>query len=906
MASRNPPLSSTELDRTHAPISTTRADDTMESITSPQLSPAGAENPFTDPQEEAAATPLSGSMSPGTSHAPLTSISYSAESGAALRANNPRNGTPVCDLTDAINSNPLTADPKPSSSKSTRSTATSSYETGTTLISSTYGGATTRANTNPFADPPQAQDQVLSGTQTAHDNGNGIGLSTLFPRSAGAPIYTHTAIPTLPKTNYLRPTPSPNPSYGQAPTPPPKSPLRALGSNRWTTVSSIKTHISQNLGFHPLAGNASATSLAREALALESARRQDILLETERARAKTRNSSSSQPNLQEPHLRPSPSALRIAAKLIRARDENVSYGAQAVLKAPVFWVAILGVEIGLVSTSAAIAVIIEADQQGDKAYVGAGRVFWLVISIVVFVLSGGAAWAMWLRKERESGGDEGVLRRLGCDEIGLLDRAVVRDVEMGRSDSDADADADADGRGERGGGSAAKLRAMQNLRQRRERGSIPTAGSLTSVRTRDPEWQVLYTTPKELRQMVSSEMLGDTPIRRGAYGLHQASDRTRGYEEQRANPPRKVASSNKPGFSNPVSLTRSDKSWPLRSSPNAAPFVNIHPEHPSPYQTSSLASDHAFLQRQYTSNKQNNNNSNPSPLSITHPPLAAAHSQIGHPQTHTEPRVEILSPLSSLTQSIQTASRSTLPLHHRPHYIHGHRVASEERVRSLRQSLEFRSRGNSATDASSRNLSRVQSNLSSAASDRFQEHIAEFGDGDGDEERVGRRRSRSMDVDVVFGDLSLSLKDDCEDKSENIAFEKASKTSHHQKAKDVLANVKGHFHTREQPRGRSLGDVVREKMARLKEAGVEPDLETASPIPTVPYPKQSSPLHEREREIFIIGDDSPTKTPAKTPQKSPNSSPASTPSKIPTATRNPPIASPNKAVLPLSPLSRKD
>ncbi|KAH6707698.1 hypothetical protein BKA61DRAFT_580207 [Leptodontidium sp. MPI-SDFR-AT-0119] len=878
MASANPPpLTEAEPDVTIAPfLSGTRADQTMESITSHQPSPKAAENPFADPQE-AEAVPSSNSASPNAAHTPLPSVSYPTDAGTTPRANYTLNGTAVRDFSPTMNSDSLTADPKPSGSKSTTSTAPSSYGTGVTLVSSTQGGAITIANTNPFADPAPAQDQISTGTGSG--SGNGIGPSTPLPRSTAAPICNHT--PSLNNTNYLRVTPSPNTSIGRGPTPPPKSPLRALGSNRWNTVSSIKTHINANLGLHHLAGNRSATSLAREALARESARRQDILLEAERA--KHISTSSSQPNLQEPHLRPSPSALRVAAELIRARDASVSYGARAVLTSSAFWVAILGVEVGLVSTSAAIAVIIEAGQRGDKAYVGAGRVFWLVISIVVFVLSGGAAWGIWLRKGR-GGGEEGVLRQLGCDEVGLLDRAVVRDVEMGRMDADADA------RGERGSSTSAR----QNLRQRRERGNIPTAGSLTSVRTRDPEWQVLYATPKELHQMVSSETLGDTPVRRGAFGLHQSSNRTRRYEEQRANPPRKPASSN------PGNLTRSDKSWPLRSSPNAAPFVNIHPEYPSPYQTSSPASDHALLQQQHTSNSplpkysssNNPNNKTCSPLSIPDSaPVTQGPGLDG--RTRIESRVEILSPLSSLTQSIQTASQSSLPVLHRPHYIHGHCVASEERVRSLRQSLESRSRGNSGTDTggtSSRDLSRVQSNKASLTSEMIREYVADLDGGVEEEERVGRRRSRSVDTDVV-------LAGGFDTRNEHSVVEKGSKTPH-QKARDVLANVKGHFH---HPRGRSLGSVVREKMARLKEAGVEPDPEPA--LPLLPTHQPSPP---RDREIFIVGgDDSPTNTPTKPPRKSPAKSPAKTPSKIPTA-RKSPKTSPNKSVLPSSPLSRKD
>jgi len=77
-----------------------------------------------------------------------------------------------------------------------------------------------------------------------------------------------------------------------------------------------------------------------------------------------------------------------------------------------------------------------------------------------------------------------------------------------------------------------------------------------------------------------------------------------------------------------------------------------------------------------------------------------------------------------------------------------------------------------------------------------------------------------------------------------------------------------------------LGEVVREKMAKLKEAGMESDLEPALP--------PISPLCERQ--IFIIGNDTPDRTPEKNTGSSPFETPGQTPVKDPQS----------------SPLERKD
>ncbi|PVH83158.1 hypothetical protein DL98DRAFT_617589 [Cadophora sp. DSE1049] len=897
MASTDSPFADPERDKTlpalPPSLTITRASGTMESqpVTPRQpSSKLSAENPFADPSSGT----HSNSASPATPYPPN---SHSPVAGSATRGNNSQNGAAPRDFTSAMAaSNSLTADPKPSSSKSTASTAPSSSRTGTTtLISSTHGGATfTTADRNPFADP-----RAPARVQDHGHAGNGTGPSTPLPISTGTPIYNQYTTPIV-GNHYLLPTPSVTSSI--APTPPPKSPLRKvkpLGSNRWNFVTAITDRISLKL--HPQGKDSVSSLAARQAVALESAQRQDALLAIERARA-----SGSQPNLNEPHLRPSPSTVRLAAELIRSRDEKDTNRAYAaVLTSTPFWIGIVWFECGLVSTVAAIAVIIEESKHGFETKMGKGEVFWLTSSILVMVVAVIVAVYVWAKKRRVgfSGADRGILRRLGCDEVGLLDRSVVRDVEMGRMEAAGDGE-------DVQRGSAPS---PQESVRRRPRGPMPSADSLSSVRTGDPEWQAMYPHPKQLKKMVSWETIGNTPVRRGAYGLHKDSNLARNYDEQRSKlPPRKAqpkqknqqftSSTRQPKtdnqhFNNPTrryedqrapvfrgqvafenqTLTRSDISWPLRSSPNAQPFVNIHPEYPS-YQNPPPTS-YQGLQQQYPTKPYSSNSvaSNPSvsPFAGSNAINTEPHNRT---RTGTESRVEVLSPLSSLTQIIHNASQSSLPPHHHPEYIHGHRVASEERVRSLRHSLDqSHSRGHSA----SRDLLRVQSNSPSAATERLREYVAEI-EGDSDEEeRVDRPRSRSvravLESDSDFDDAVV------EDTVEERVVE-----AHDQKTREVFTNDKGHVQVKEQPRGRSLGEVVREKMAKLKEAGVESDPEPAL-LPT-------SPL--REREIFIVGDDTPSQTSMKTNRNSPVNSPSQTPNKKSA------IDSPNKG-LTSSPLSCK-
>ncbi|KAL2062934.1 hypothetical protein VTL71DRAFT_6006 [Oculimacula yallundae] len=942
MASTNPQLPDTKPDNPPTPLpslSVTQADEIMAPAT-PQPSAEAPANPFTDPQEDMSLYSITSALQIPAFPAAL----QYTDIGDALQATDPETGTAVQDFEPTMTGDTLTVGPKSSSSKSTTSTAPS-HRTGTTLISSTHGHAmttpkgTATMNKNPFADPiPHVQVQDEDSP------------STPLPRTT--PLHTQNHTPGI-SPQYLHPH-SFSPQSSFAPTPPPKLPFRT--SNRWTTLSSIGSRIKLPPGLQSHASasaSRSNTSLVREALARDSARRQDLLLASERAKL----TSYSQADLQEPHLRPSPSALRVAAELMRARDANVNYGAQAVLKSPGFWVAILGAQAGLISMSAAIAVIIEADRRGETAYVGAGRVFWLVVSVIIFLVSAGVVWGFWLRKSGVTGfrgGEDVMLRGLGRDGNGWFDNPVARDVELGGMPIDTST-------APQRGGMASPRESLRNT----PRGDVPSAASLSSIRTRDPEWQAMYATPREIWQQVSQESLGDTPVRSGAYGIHKGSDGKRRYDGQRAHPPRKSSISNPGNLATPdkpweqelqptqkpaPTLTRSDKSWPLRTSPLAAPFVNTEAEH-SPYQSPSPASEHGLLQDQTplcTQLSPNNPYNTPSPFSTSDPiPIPIpTNTDDNHHHTRAESRVEVLSPLSSLTQSVHSASQASLPHHHRPQYIQAHRVASEERVRSLRESLDSRSRGESFTSSSTqyRDIERVGSNepLVGARGESLREflagsaarHEAGVATKDGAEagvedkkERVGRRRSRSVNLDSmeVFPEMGL-------------ADGYGGKT-HQQRARDVLAGVKGRLHQRQsQPRGRSLGSVVREKMAKLKEAGVDQDSEPTPPMPQMPSPVRNNTNPNANTlpdpdtnpdtnpdlnlttgpEIFALGNDSPTTSPAPTPTPM-----KSTPSRIPRKpTPHPALyTSPTKSLLQTpknnetanpdsvllsSPLSRKD
>ncbi|KAK0100524.1 hypothetical protein ONS95_006985 [Cadophora gregata] len=833
MASATSPFADPERDNTLPAVPSslliTQASGTMDPQPITRRQPSSnqsAENPFADPSREL------------KSNFASSVTSFPSDSRSATRGNHSQNRTATRDFTSAMTGDPLTRDTKPSSSKSTASTAPSSSRTGTsTLICSIHDGVTSAANNrNPFADPraqPRNQDRGHVGT--------GTGPATPFPRSIGTPLCSHYTTPTG-RAQYMGSVPSGSSSIG--PAPPPKSPLRKLGplgANRWTSISAFTDRISSTL--HPQ-GNDSVNSFAKQAVALDSAHHQDILLAVERAKA-----SGSHPNLKDPQLRPSPSAIRLAAELIRARDAKNVYHSHVVLTSMPFWVGVIWAQCGLVSTTAAVAVVLEDRQNGTKANIGNSKIFWLTLSTVALVLGCGITSFIWIRKKGAGfcGSDQSILNRLGCDEVGLLNRAVG-DLEMGRIEAF----------GEEEERESAPSR--QESFRRRQRGPVPSTESLRPIRTTDPEWQAMYPCPKELKKVVSWETIGDTPVRRGAHGLHKDSNLTRSYNEQRSKPP---PQKNQPKLKNQQlsssscrqkrekqhfneqsryymdqraaasggqiifekqgkqTLTRSDISWPLRSSPNAQPYVNIHPEYPS-FQTSVPAS-YQGLPQQYSTNPYPSNLGMLKPSADPFPNLSALKTEPNnHARAGTESRVEVLSPLSSLKQILHDASQSSLPPHHHPEYIHGHRVASEERVRSLRQSLDqSHGRGQSA----GRDLARVQSTTLSAATERLREYVAEVKGESEEDGRVGRPRSRSVRVVLEKSPIKY-------------AAEEKEAEAYNRKTGVALTKGRSHSQVKEQPRCRSLGEVVREKMAQLKEAGVE-----SEPKPAVP---PRSPLRDRE------------------------------------------------------------
>ena len=789
----NSPFVDPEVDKTLPPLPATLSRRQESRIMSSQpvtsYQPSNnlrVQNPFADPLVE----DKSKSASPATSSVPDSS---SPGAGSGTQGTIPHARVAARDLTSEMASDSLPVDLKPSSAMSTASSAPFSSRTGiTTLISSTHGGAISSiADRNAFAEtraPARVQDRGQAG--------NGTGPSTPLPKSIYTPIYNHY---TLPVVLSDRPGLTPSLDSSIAPTPPPKSPLGRLGplgSNRWNSVTAISDRISLKL--HLQSSDPINSLAARQAVALESAQRQYALLAIERARA-----STSQTNVNEPHLHPSLSVTRLAADLVRAYDEKNRYRSYiAVLTCSPFWIGVVWFHCGLLSTVASVSVLITEKQHGSEIKMGKGEVFWLIASLAVMVVGGFVVVSLWLKKRRVGfiGGAQSILRRLGCDEVGLLDRAVVRDVEMGRME----ADADADGKGEHIGSAPSP---DQSLRQR-PRGPIPSPDSFRSVRTGDPRWQPMYSQPQQIKKTVSWETIGDTPVRRGAYGLHKHSNLDHDYNEQRSNatlrmtqPKQKnhqlASSSRQPsaheqhfndqnrrykGQTPPVSrgqagfenqaLTRSDISWPLRSLPDARPFVNIHPEYPS-YQDHSSTS-HQGLQQQYPTKPSRNHcvasssSTRPSANSNTINTEPHKHLRIG-----TESRVEVVSPLSSLAQIAHKVSQSSSPPQNHSEYIHNHRVASEGRIRTLRHSLDqCHNTGRSVT----RDLSRIQSSTPSAATDRLRTYVAETGDESEEEERVGRPRSRSVRVVLESGsDLDVSV-------------EEKGVEAHHQDIAEVLTN----------------------------------------------------------------------------------------------------------------------
>ena len=589
---------------------------------------------------------------------------------------------------------------------------------------------------------------------------------------------------------------------------------------------SLRLHLQSNDPINSLA--------AREAVALESAQRQDALLAIERARA-----STSQSNVNEPHLHPSLSVTRLAADLVRAHDEKNRYRSYIeLLTCSPFWIGVVWFQCGLLSTVASASVLIMEKKHGSDIKMGKSEVFWLIASLAVMVVGGFVVVSLWLKKRNVGfiGGAENILRRLGCDEVGLLDRAVIRDVEMGRMEGDAG------GEGEHIGSAPIP---NQSLSQE-PRGPMSSSDSFRSVRTGDPTWQPMYSQPQQIKKTVSWETIGDTPVRRGAYGLHKHSNLDHDYNEQRSNatlrmtqPKQKnhqlAITSRQPsaqdqhfndqnrrfeGQRPPVSkgqagfefqtLTRSDISWPLRSLPDARPFVNIHPEYPS-YQNHSSTSYQGLHQQYPTKPRRNNCVASSSSDRPSASSTAFNTEPFNRSRTGNEPRVEVVSPLESLTQVVHKVSQSSLPAHNHSEYIHNHRLASEERVRSLRYSLD---QTHNRSHCASRDFSQTQSNTPSAANERLREHTAEIDDDEEEkEERVGRPRSRGFRA-------VLERNFDVENSFEYV-IEKEEVEARYQESGEALTKGQGRIQVKEQPRGRSLGEVVREKMAKLKEAGVE-------------------------------------------------------------------------------------
>lgn len=660
------------------------------------------------------------------------------------------------------------------SDKSGASTKPSSLDTSSTFVSSNNGATTT---TNPFATPsPQ-------------------------PARYETP---QTPMPTIPraihKNSYLSPDVHQgfSPMSSAAPTPPPKSPFRPAG-RRLTSLSSFTSR----LGVRRSSTIASNYTAAREAQAREAARRQDALLEDTRIQY----SHSVTNFLDAPRLRPSPSTIRVAAELVRARDNSQAYGAQAVLSSKAFWASLLLLQAGIISGTAAVAVIIAGENAGRKVHMGAGHVFWLVISIVLFVVGGVASWLLYLRKKGLSfaGGAGSIWRRLGGDEVGLLDRAVARDIAMSNMNPNVP--------DEERGGNTAPLPGT-GIQTRRPRG-IARTPPMNSVVTRDPEWQALYSSPPGLRTMASQSTIreesedGGTPVRRHGFGyLSSGADSMLGKESDSLKNFNQV-SPVKP--LKPTPLRRSEPSWPLRSQPQhyqPALFVSVHPERmlaarqrqPQPQ---SQSQPQAASQEQQQARTDSENNKPPETPVRRGPVLEISNATPGSAHSHAHD-------VSHFADS-NSFEIDALPLPCPPQYIGAQRAASSEysRAQSANSSVVSLARILiPRSEATGRPRSKSITGVYS---------VSEAGlDSDSDIHSIAPlrptyqpkiRQEMSLADFLKTGDLSADAS----------ASSKVPRSPGVEQAKKMLASVKGHF---AEHGGKKLGSVVREKIGKLKENGV--------------------------------------------------------------------------------------
>jgi hypothetical protein len=135
------------------------------------------------------------------------------------------------------------------------------------------------------------------------------------------------------------------------------------------------------------------------------------------------------PSIRRGYVQPSPTVLRLAVEIARSHGIEMHTGSRAVVRSVAFWSMVIVFQCSMISTVASVTVVVVRSQiagtEGEE--VGSGCMFWLVISIILFAVSGVAVLFVWARN---MGYFSTFSKKLGMDEVGLLDR-VLRQEEFG-------------------------------------------------------------------------------------------------------------------------------------------------------------------------------------------------------------------------------------------------------------------------------------------------------------------------------------------------------------------------------------------------------------------------------------------------------------------------------------------
>ncbi|KAE8440892.1 hypothetical protein EG329_006338 [Mollisiaceae sp. DMI_Dod_QoI] len=670
---------------------------------------------------------------------------------------------------------------------------------GNTLISSqginVENGIHVETYTNPFLDEDEEQymtARIRSPTATTYGSGNesagsGREIPISFSQMLNGEGDTRVNRMSIRAEQPLPPPPR-NPARN-----PPRQPL-------FKTPLPVRTRsVGLSLDVNPVPSSPQYSPA--ESNVIRPARKADMALEAERAKMR-------EPHMRAAYLQPSPNMLRLAAEIVRSNGLPIDSGSRAVLGHIPFWVLICILQASLLSIAAAVAVILrDENTSSEDIALGTGTVFWLVISIVIFAISGVAVLFVWARK---MGYFSSLGKRLGMEEVGLLDRAIKNDItKRGNGEFDVEANR---------GNVLSPWPRLYPMPQ--------SQSSLATVETPSLEWQALYPTPEQSMNRINAaryhhEQTPSRPHPR-AQDLMNGGTSLQRFNQQSPIQPLQPQQVHLKGA---INLPFNSSSPP--QTPNPAYYFANH-----------SAPDHIHHQ---TEQRQG-------------PDFAAANV-----------RCEAWSPLENLQRELNDPVIHNAPEHQRHTIIASKRVQSEERSKNLRQSMDRRP---------STKLKRVQTLDSSEEEPSYQTTILEDeGERAGrtstrypkmlilqkEMEKVREQgKEGALTRSYEMNDIAANgqSKDDSKFDQSGLELDELNSTSGktssstltgsllngvgmngHAKAKKVFAAMKDHF---TEQHGRSLGSVIKEKKAKKKE-------------------EQSKVFEQKrvnaEQDIFVIGEE---------------------------------------------------